>query len=136
MSVFSWIGDLFKPAADLVDELHYSGEEKGHHQEKMAKHKAKMSELKNQMAQIEAKVATKTLDLQSQIIDANAKVAVAEQMHGNWLSKSWRPICSVGSFGMLVAMGFDIVPFNQFLATVFGSFLGIYTGARSWEKKK
>ena len=68
MSIFSWIGGLFEPAAAVVDELHYSGEEKGHHQEKMAKHKAKMSELKNHMAQIEAKVATKTLELQSQIL--------------------------------------------------------------------
>ena len=96
MSVFSWIGDLFSPAADLIDNLHYSGEEK-------AEAKAKQAELKNKLAEIEAKVATRTLDLQSQIIDANSKIAVAEQKHGNWLSKSWRPLCSLGSFGMLTA---------------------------------
>ena len=129
MSIFSWIGDIFKPASDLVDELHFSGEEE-------ANAKAKMAELKNKLAEIESKVATRTLDLQSQLIDANSKVAIAEQMHGNWLSKSWRPLCSVGSFGMLVAMGFGIIPFSDFLATIFGGFLGIYTGARSWEKKK
>ena len=129
MSVFSWIGDLFKPVADLVDEVHTSTEEKG----QIAN---RASELKNKLAEIESKVATKTLSLQSQIIEANSKIAVAEQKHGNVLSKSWRPLCSIGSFCALVAMGTGQMEYNQFLATIFGGFLGIYTGARSWEKKK
>ena len=129
MSIFSWIGDIFKPAADLVDELHYSGEEKGNIENKRA-------ELRNILAEIESKVATKTLDFQSQIIEANSKIAISEQQHGNWLSKSWRPICSLGSFAALIAMGIGWMPWNQFLATIFGSFLGIYTGCRSYEKKK
>jgi hypothetical protein len=129
MSIFNWIGDLFQPAADLVDDLHYSGEEK-------AAAKAKQAELKNILAQIEAQVATKTLDFQSKLIEANSKIAVAEQKHGNMLSKSWRPLCSLGSFAALVAMGTGAMEYNQFLATIFGSFLGVYTGARSWEKKK
>src|SRR6056300_1624893 len=98
MSLFDWIGSLFSPVSDLVDELHYSGEEE-------ANAKAKMAELKNKLAEIEAKVATRTLELQSQIIEANSKIAVAEQQSGNWLSKSWRPICSFGSFISLVMMG-------------------------------
>ena len=122
MSVFSWISNIFSPVSDLVDELHFSGEEEGR--------------LRNKLAEIEAKVATRTLELQSQIIEANAKIATAEQEHGNWLSKSWRPLCSLGSFAALVAMGTDVMVYNQFLATIFGSFLGIYTGARSWEKRK
>jgi hypothetical protein len=129
MSIFSWIGDLFEPATKLVDDIHYSGEEK-------AAAKAKQAELKNKLAEIESKVATKTLDLQSQIIEANSKIAVAEQMHGNWLSKSWRPLCSLGSFGMLVLMGAGIIPFNNYLAMIFGSFIGVHMGGRSWEKKK
>jgi hypothetical protein len=129
MSVFDWIGSLFKPASDLVDELHYSGEEKGAIENKRA-------ELRNKLAEIEAKVATRTLDLQSQIIEANSKIAVSEQEHGNWLSKSWRPMCSLGSFAMLSLMGMGKIPANEFLMMIFGGFLGIYTGARSWEKKK
>ena len=122
MSLFSWISEIFTPVSDLVDELHFSGEEEGR--------------IRNKLAEIEAKVATRTLELQSQIIEANAKIATAEQEHGNWLSKSWRPLCSLGSFAALVLMGTDVMVYNQFLATIFGSFLGIYTGARSWEKKK
>jgi hypothetical protein len=122
MSLFSWIGDLFSPVADLVDNVHTSTEEK--------------LALRNKLAEIESKVATKTLDFQSQLIEANSKIAIAEQRSGNWLSKSWRPLCSLGSFASLVAMGTGLMEYNQFLATIFGSFLGIYTGARSWEKKK
>ena len=129
MSIFSFIGDLFSPAADLVDELHYSGEEKGNIDIKKA-------ELHNKLAEIEARVSTKMLDLSSQLIDANAKVAVAEQMHGNMLSKSWRPVSSLAFVGLLIAMGVGIIPFNQFLAGVAGSFLGIYVPLRSLVDKK
>lgn len=122
MSLFSWIGSLFSPAADLIDNVHTSTEEK--------------LQLRNKLAEIEAKVATKTLDFQSQLIEANSKIAIAEQQSGNWLSKSWRPLCSLGSFVALVSMGIGYMEYNQFLATIFGSFLGIYTGARSWEKRK
>lgn len=121
MSLFSFIGDIFKPAADLVDELHVSEEE--------------MGILKNKLAEIEAKVAVRVLDLQSQIVEANSKVAISEQEHGNMLSKSWRPVVSIIMSGLLVAMGLGAIPFNQFLAGIAGGFLGIYTGARSYEKK-
>lgn len=129
MSIFNWIGDIFGPVADAIDNVHTSTEEKGQIQIELQK-------VKSIMAETEAKVATKVLDFQSQLVEANSKVAMAEQQHGNWLSKSWRPICSIGSFVALVAMGTDVMVYNQFLATIFGSFLGIYTGARSWEKKK
>jgi hypothetical protein len=129
MSIFNWISGLFEPASKLIDDLHYSGEEK-------AAAKAKQAELKNILAQIEAQVATKTLDFQSKLIEANSKIAVAEQKHGNFLSKSWRPLCSIACMLMLSLMGFGIIEFNQFLAGVYAGFLGIYVPARSWEKKK
>lgn len=122
MSVFSWIGDLFSPAADLVDDLHYSGEEK--------------AELKNKLAEIEAKVATRTLDLQSQLIEATSKVAMSEQQHGNIFTKSVRPAISVGCFIMLMLMGIGSIPKDDLLMKICGGWLGVYGGLRSWEKKK
>jgi hypothetical protein len=129
MSVFSWIGDLFGPISELVDEVYFSGEEE-------AQAKAKMAEIKSKMAQIEAQVATKTLEFQSELVKANTKIATAEQEHGNWLSKSWRPVCSLGSFTMLMLMGIGYIPFNEYLSVMFGSFLGIHGGGRSYEKTK
>lgn len=129
MSIFSFIGDLFKPAADLVDELHYSGEERGNIEVKKA-------ELQNKLAEIEARVATRVLDLQNAALEANAKVAKAEQEHGNWLSKSWRPIASLSMVGILLSTGFGVIEYKELLVQICGGFLGIYGIGRSWEKKK
>lgn len=129
MSILSWISGIFKPAADLVDELHFSGEEKGNIE-------VKKQEIKAKIAEMESKVATKVLGLQQAAMEANAKVAMAEQMHGNWLSKSWRPVASLVMVGILVGMGFGVIEYKELLIQVCGGFLGIYGVGRSWEKKK
>lgn len=122
MSLFGFLGSIFKPAADLVDELHVSDEERGI--------------LRNKLAEIEAKVSIKMMDLQSEMINANAKVAESEQKHGNWLSKSWRPLTSIGMLGILVGMAYGFVPINEMLMQISGGFLGIFAVGRSYEKKK
>jgi len=129
VSIFSFIGDIFEPATKLVDDLHYSGEEKGAIDNRKA-------ELRNKLAEIENRVSIKMMDLQSQAVDANTKVAIAEQKHGNFLSKSWRPVTSLSMVALLIAMGFEIAPYNDFIAKVAGGFLGIYGIGRSYEKKK
>lgn len=122
MSIFGFLGSIFQPAADLVDELHVSDEE--------------MGQLKNQLAQIEAKVSIKMMELQSKVIESNTKVAIAEQEHGNLLSKSWRPLVSLGMVSLLMAMGFGFIELNELLAQISGGFLGIYGIGRSVEKSK
>jgi len=122
MSLFGFLGDIFKPAADLIDNVHTSDEER--------------MQLRNQLAQIEAQVSIKMMELQSTVIEANASVAKAEQQHGNLLSKSWRPIVSLGLTCLLIAMGMGFVPMNEFLAQISGAFLGIYGIGRSVEKRK
>ena len=129
MSVFSWIGELFGPVADLVDNIHDSDEEMGNIAVKQAEIKAKVAE-------IESKVATKVLALQQASLEANAKVAMSEQEHGNWLSKGWRPIASLSMVGILMATGFGAIEYKELLVQVCGGFLGIYGVGRSWEKKK
>ena len=127
MSIFSWISGLFQPAADLIDEIHFSGEEKGNIE-------VKKQELQAKMAEIEARVSTRVLDLQNAALEANMKVAVAEQQSGNWLSKSWRPIASLAMVSILVSMGFGVIEYKELLIQVCGGFLGIYGIGRSWEK--
>jgi len=78
MSLFSFIGSIFKPAADLIDEIHVSDEERGR--------------LRNAHAQIEAEVSIKVMELQHAAIEANSKVAIAEQEHGDAFTKKVRPI--------------------------------------------
>ena len=129
MSVFSWIGSIFSPAADLIDNLHSSDEEMGNIE-------VKKQEIRAKLAEIEARVSTKVLDLQNAALEANSKVAMSEQKHGNWLSKSWRPIASLSMVGILMATGFGVIEYKELLIQVCGGFLGIYGVGRSWEKKK
>lgn len=129
MGFFDFIGNIFKPASDLVDELHFSGEER-------ANAELKKAELQNKLAEIQAKVNTKLMELQSKSIDANAKVAIAEQQHGNMLSKSWRPITSLCLIGMVIAMGFEVIPYKELIIKFAFGFCGIYGAGRSYEKKK
>lgn len=122
MSIFNFIVDVFKPISDTIDELHTSEEEKGL--------------LKIKMKELQANASSKLLELQGRAIEANTKVAVAEQTSGNTLSKSWRPIAALAFVFMLVLMSIGTIPFNQFLAGIAGGFLGIYAPLRSLVDKK
>ena len=129
MSVFNWLGDLFSPIADLVDNLHDSDEELGNIE-------VKKQEIRAKVAEIEARVATRVLDLQNAALEANSKVAMSEQQHGNWLSKSWRPVASLSMVAILLSTGFGVIEYKELLVQICGGFLGIYGMGRSWEKKK
>ena len=129
--MFAWLKDLFGGSDILggIDELVTSDEERGQIQVKLAEAKARMSE-------IEAKVATRLLELQSEAIAARTKIAEAEQSHGNLLSKSWRPLCSLLGFGYIVYAGYNELVTQDTLLYIIGSLLGIHMGGRSMEKTK
>ena len=120
--LFSFLGQIFKPASDIIDELHVSDEERG--------------VLNNKLAEIESRVTVKLMELQAKAIEATSKVAVQEQLSGNVLSKSWRPIASLVFVVMLALMAVGCIPFNQFLAGIAGGFLGIYAPLRSFIDKR
>jgi len=127
MGIFSFLGDIFGPISDTIDNLHTSDEEIGLIE-------VEKSKLKNQLAEIEARVTTKIVELQTKAMEANAKMEIITQQHGNWLGKSWRPLTSLAMASILIAMGFDIVPFKPLMVQVAGGFLGIYGLGRSYEK--
>lgn len=92
---FSVIADLisgiFKPAADLIDNVHTSTEEK--------------LTLQAKFKEIELELITKLTNMVEKLIDAQKEVLIAE-MSGSWLQKNWRP--------MLMMMIMSIV-FNNYL---------------------
>jgi hypothetical protein len=122
MSLFNLIGGIFKPAADLVDELHVSDEERGQIQAKLA--------------EIEAKVSTKMLDLQSHAITAQAEMEKSIQANGNVFTRSVRPVISLLSFLTIMGMAFGWIDMNELIVKVCGGYLGVYAGLRTYEKKK
>ncbi len=128
MSIFNIISNLINPISKTIDELHFSGQEKGEIEVKKA-------ELKGKLAELEAKISTKMLDLQSQALEANTKIAVAEQQHGSAYVKAVRPTLSILSFVIIILMGLEVMPYKQLIVQICGAYLGVYAGLRTYEKK-
>lgn len=121
MGLLDFIGSIFKPVTDTIDEIHVSDEERG--------------KLRNKLAKIQADVQTKLIDLEGKRLEALSKVQVAEASSKHLITSIWRPISSL-MFVIVITLGaFHIIqkPDKEFydLATLF---LGVYGGGRSLEK--
>lgn len=124
--IFSAVTGLFKPVSDAIDSVHTSEEER-------LTAKAKLTE-------VIAAVALKWMDLESQLANLQAKIMQAEMQHGNWLTKSWRPITMLTFLALIVSYWMGYVPPNVTEATISKVFeiikwgLGGYVIGRSAEK--
>ena len=128
MNVLSLIGQIFKPAAKLIDDLHTSEEEK-------LKQKAILLEL-------QSKFLTEALAYEQEQMKAKMKIIVAEARSGNLLASSWRPVTMYTFLVMLVSYWFGWIDVNaritpEILAKVFTLLqigLGGYIASRGVEK--
>jgi len=118
--MFKWITSLFKPAAELIDDLHLSGEEKG--------------KLKNELASIQAEANKQFLELAKAELEARTEMVKAEAASSHWLQANWRPICSIALISIVVLDSFSIVNASEQLYTLATAFLGLYGTGRSVEK--
>lgn len=121
MGILDFIGGIFKPLTDTIDNVHTSTEEK--------------QQLRNKLAEIQAGVQSKMIDLEAKRLDAMSKVQVAEASSKHTITAIWRPISSL-MFVIVITLGaFHVIekPDKEFydLATIF---LGTYAGGRSLEK--
>lgn len=96
LSIVKLIADVIKPAANLVDNLSTSKEEK--------------LILRNELELIQNTLNEKLLNYESQLIQTKASVLKSETS-GNWLQRNWRPI-------IMLIFGFIIV-YEYFLASLF-----------------
>ncbi len=122
MSVLSFISSIFKPAADLIDDLHTSAEEK------MA--------LQAQIKKVENELLLKVMDYEKQLLEGQTKIITAEATGQSWLQRSWRPITMLTFLGLVVLDSFGLLAFR--LAdeawTLLQIGLGGYVVGRSAEK--
>lgn len=88
MGILEFIGGIFKPAADLIDNVHTSEEER--------------LELRKQLDAIRAGVQTKMIELEHKVLEYEAKVLqaqkdviVAEAQGKSWIQRNWRPILMI-----------------------------------------
>ncbi len=129
MGLLSFIGDIFKPAADLVDNVHTSSEEK--------------LQLRNALAKIEADVTVKTLELQGQLAElqgklseATAKVAVAESSSESWFVRNYRPMIITSMFVLIMCQSFGLLKTDlpEIFWNIFGATFGVMSVAPSIAK--
>ena len=133
LEIFSFVKEIFKPAADLIDELHTSGEEEGNI-------KIKLEALRNELAKIEQAVTLKTIEYEGKLLDIKSKIINAEVQSDSWLAKNWRPMTMLTFVGIVVMYWFGYQPENMSQARIADVFslikigLGGYIVGRSGEK--
>lgn len=122
MNLFAMIGQIFKPAMQMIDDVHTSTEEKLEQKAKLLDLQVNFMEegLQYELAQLEAK---------SKIIEAEAK-------SDHFLTATWRPITMLTFLALVVCDQFGLLTFR--LAdpawTLLQLGLGGYVVGRSVEK--
>jgi hypothetical protein len=109
MSIFDFIGNIFKPAVDLVDELHVSDEER--------------MKLRNELAKIQAQMHAES-----------AKLMTAEVKSEHFMVAFWRPLCVLILISLVVADAYGWANAPDQIYELANLFLATYAGGRSLEK--
>lgn len=122
MGILSFISSIFKPAADLIDDLHTSEEEK--------------LTLKREILKLENEVTLKAMELEKQLVEANASNIKAEATGHSWLQRNWRPITMLTFLVLVVfdSFGWLANPLAKEAWTLLQIGLGGYVAGRSIEK--
>lgn len=126
MNLLSFIGQVFKPAADLVDSLHTSDEER--------------LQMKAVMLEQQINMLTYALDYETKQLEAKSRIIEAEARSEHWITATWRPITMLSFVAAVLAYWFGLTPDeippkaidNMFLLVQIG--LGGYVVGRSAEK--
>lgn len=96
MSVLDFISGIFKPAVDLVDNVHTSTEEKLVQQ--------------NVLATLQNQVTAKLIELESQTLAAQSKIISAEAEGQSWMQRNWRPVTMLTFLFLVVMDSFGWLP--------------------------
>jgi hypothetical protein len=122
VNVLQLIGQIFKPAADLIDNLHTSEDEK-------LQRKATLLELQTDFLE-------QALEYEQEQLKAKAAIITAEAQSQSWIARNWRPLTMLTFLGLVVCDSFDLLAWR--LAdqawTLLQIGLGGYVVGRSVEK--
>lgn len=109
MGLFDFIGDIFKPATKLIDDLHTSDEEK--------------LKLRNELGKIKAQMHEKSVELMT-----------AEVSSDHFIVAAWRPLCVLMLIGLIIADAYGWAKAPPQIYDLANLFLTTYAGGRSLEK--
>lgn len=122
MGVVDLIAGIFKPAAELVDELHTSEEER--------------LKAKGHLLDVQAAAMQRVFDYESEMLSSKSKVVHAEAQSKHWLTANWRPITMLTFLVLVVGDSLGWLPNDlrdeTFVLLEIG--LGGYIVGRSGEK--
>jgi len=122
MNLLSFIGDIFKPAAKLIDAVHTSTEEK--------------MKLNAAIKTIENELLVKVIDYETKLLEAKASIITSEAQGASWMQRNWRPITMLTFLVLVVCDSFGLLAFRlateAWLLLQIG--LGGYVTGRSAEK--
>ncbi|MEN8171376.1 MAG: 3TM-type holin, partial [Chloroflexota bacterium] len=85
----SLVGSIFKPAAELIDNLHTSEEEK--------------LQIKQDMFELQVSAFNKAEEYETALLDAKKTIITAEAQSSSWIARNWRPITML-TFLLLVVL--------------------------------
>jgi len=122
IGVTELIAGIFKPAAELIDELHTSDDERLTH--------------KAHLLDVQAAAMQKVFDYESEMLEAKGKIVHAEASSTHWLTANWRPITMLTFLCLAVgdSMGWLSAPLRDEAWTLLQIGLGGYLVGRSGEK--
>lgn len=122
MNILSFIGEIFKPAAKLIDDLHTSDEEK--------------LTLKNKLTVIQNQMHSKIIDYETKLLASQTSIITAEANGQSWIQRNWRPITMLTFLALVVfdSFGWLANPLASEAWTLLQIGLGGYVAGRSVEK--
>jgi hypothetical protein len=122
MNIFSFIADIFAPAAKLIDDVHTSTEEK--------------LQLKNALTVLQNEMHSKVIDYETKILESKTAIITAEANGQSWLQRSWRPVTMLTFLFLVVCDSFGWLanPLAAEAWTLLQIGLGGYVAGRSGEK--
>ena len=122
IKIVDLIAGIFKPAAELIDELHTSEHER--------------LDAKIKLLDVQAAAMQQAFDYESGILESKAKIIHAEASSNHWLTANWRPITMLTFLVLVVGDALQWLPNplrdEAFLLLEIG--LGGYVLGRSGEK--
>ena len=122
MKLFSLIGEIFKPAAKLIDDIHISDEEK--------------LKLGNALAVIQNEIYSKVIEYETELLNAKTSIITSEANGQSWMQRNWRPITMLTFLALVVCDSFGWLanPLAAEAWTLLQIGLGGYVAGRSVEK--
>ena len=121
-AVLTVISSLFKPAAELIDSLHTSTEEK--------------IDAQRRLLDSQSEITFKFLDYEARMLEMKGGIIKAEAESKHWVTATWRPITMLTFLVLVVADQMNWLP-NRLAPeawTLLQLGLGGYVAGRSAEK--